>query len=179
MGWLRRVGALCAAAAAACDPTPAWRLGDGAFKACTAGTDIACAPFAAPAPVVEVASPGDDDEKPTLTADMLEMYFLSDRAGGPGQGDVWRSARARPGDPWSAPTLVAAVSGPSRETSPAVSADGLTLCVSSDRAGGQGGLDIWVSSRASRSGDWSTPVPVAELNSSADEIPRPPGDHAR
>jgi hypothetical protein len=185
MLWLRRAGVLClavapaVAAAAACDPVPAWRLGDGVFKACADPGDLACAPFAAPAPVVEVASPGDNDEKPTLTADMLEMYFLSDRAAGPGQGDVWVSTRAGPGDLWGAPALVTAINGPSRETSPAISADGLTLCVASDRAGGQGGLDIWVSTRASRSGDWSAPVPLAELNSPADEIPRPPGDHAR
>lgn len=163
----------------ACEDVPAWRLGDGTFQTCATPSDIACTPFSAPTAVVEVASVGDNDEKPTLTADMLEMYFLSDRAGGLGSGDVWRSTRATTGDPWGTPVLVTSVSSDSRETSPAISADGLTLCVSSDRPGGQGGLDIWMSTRPTRSDDWSVPVPVPVLNSSEDEIPRPPGDHLR
>jgi hypothetical protein len=186
MAWLGSTGARRAAVclavtsvtSVACDTVPTWRLGDGELTVCADASDLACTPFAAPVAVTEVASPGDDDDKPTLTADMLEMYFLSDREGGPGEGDVWQSVRASPTDPWGAPTLVMAISGTSRETSPAISADGLTLCVASDRAGGQGGLDIWMSTRASRSSDWSAPVPVVELNSPADEIPRPPGYHA-
>ncbi len=162
---------------AGCDPIAEWSLGDGAFTTCGDASDVACLPFSAPTAVVEVASPGDSDEKPTLTADLLEMYFLSDRSGGLGNGDVWQAIRASATDPWGTPVLLDAVSSTSRETSPAISADGLTLWVSSDRPGGQGGLDIWVSTRPTRVGDWSTPVPVTELNSAADEIPRPPGAH--
>ncbi len=187
MSGLRRVGAsrvalplgLAVTLLCACDDLPAWRLGDGTFAACTVATDIACQPFGAVSAVAEIAAPGNDDEKPTLTADMLELYFLSDRSGGLGGGDVWLSVRASTADPWGAPVLVTAVSSTSRETSPAISADGLTLCVSSDRPGGQGGLDIWTSTRPDRGSGWSAPVPVVELNSPADEIPRPPGDHSR
>ena len=116
-----------------------------------------------------------DDEKPTLPSDMLELYFLSTRAGGPGSGDVWRATRAQRSDAWSAPTLVSEVSTSYRETSPAVSSDGLTLWVGSDRPGGVGNLDIWVSTRATRSDSWGAPTAVSELNSPGDEIPRPPG----
>ena len=171
--------AAVAIALVACNDVPGWRLGDGTFQTCASASDIACSPFSAPTAVVEVASVGDNDEKPTLTSDMLEMYFLSDRAGGLGNGDVWKSLRATTSDPWGTPALVTSVSSTSRETSPAISADGLTLCVSSDRPGGQGGLDIWMSTRPTRSDDWSVPVPVTVLNSSEDEIPRPPGDHLR
>ncbi len=133
--------------------------------------------FDAPVLVVELAADaGDaDDDKPTLTSDRLELYFLSTRSGGPGGGDVWRSGRAKPDDPWGAPSLVAEVSSSSHEKSPAVSGDGLTLWVASDRPGGQGGLDIWMSTRPDRSSAWSVPVPVAALNSTGDEIPRPLG----
>jgi hypothetical protein len=161
-----------------CDPIPHWSLGAGGYTACTDAGDIACAPFGAPVIVAEIQAPQGYDEKPTLTADLLQMYFLSTRDGGPGSGDVWYTERASPTDAWGAPSLVDAVSGTSRETSPALSSDGATLWFGSDRDGGIGGLDIWVSTRdTTTDAGWSTPVPVTELNSSSDEIPRPPGDH--
>jgi hypothetical protein len=166
---------------AGCGEIPSFSLGHGAIAACRDAGDIACVPFGAPAIVAELAAPdGSFDEKPTLTSSMLELYFLSDRDGGPGGGgDVWRSERANVTDPWGAPELVAEVSGPSRETSPAIGADGTTLWVASDRDGGLGGLDIWVSTRDPANSDagWSPPATVPELNSSGDEIPRPPGGH--
>jgi WD40-like Beta Propeller Repeat len=133
------------------------------------------ATFNPPELVAELAASGADDDKPTLTSDRLEIYFLSTRDGGPGSGDVWRSGRAQADDAWDPPALVAEVSSSSQEKSPAVSGDGLTLWVASDRAGGQGGLDIWMSTRPDRSSPWSSPTPVQELNSTSDEIPRPPG----
>jgi hypothetical protein len=131
--------------------------------------------FDPPEEIAELGADGADDDKPTLTADRLELYFLSTRDGGPGSGDVWRSIRGDPSQPWGAPAVVTEVSSSSHEKSPAVAADGLTLWVASDRDGGQGGLDIWVSTRADRSSSWSAPVPVPALNSAGDEIPRPPG----
>ncbi|MDP9152604.1 MAG: hypothetical protein M3O36_21990, partial [Myxococcota bacterium] len=149
--------------------------GDGTRISLGEGQYVAAAAFGTAALVPELASVGSDDEKPTLTSDRLELYFLSTRPGGPGNGDVWYSKRSAVTDPWGAPVLVAEVSSPAHERSPAVSADGGVLWFASDRTGGQGGLDIWVSARASRSTAWSPPVLVAELNSPGDEIPRPPG----
>jgi hypothetical protein len=73
---------------------------------------------------------------------------------------------------------VTAVNGDSFETSSAISTDGLTLWFGSDRAGGVGANDIWVTQRATRASAWSTPENVLALNSPADDIPRPPGEHA-
>ena len=139
------------------------------------GDAAAPATFNPPQLVAELGDSDADDDKPTLTADRLEIYFLSTRDGGPRSGDVWRSTRADPTSAWDAPSVVDEVSSPSHEKSPAVSPDGLTLWVASDRSGGQGGLDIWVSTRPDRNSAWSTPSPVTALNTSGDEIPRPPG----
>jgi hypothetical protein len=130
--------------------------------------------FDAPVLVPELASTSRTDN-PTLTGDLLEIYFTTDRVSG--NGDVWFATRASPDAPFGTAAAVTAVNGASFETSSAISTDGLTLWFGSDRVGGAGGIDIWVSQRASRASAWSTPVAVLSLNSPADDIPRPPGQH--
>lgn len=152
-------------------------LGEGPLRA-DASIDGPTEDFGPPQLVVELIASDDsdlDDEKPTLTDDRLEIVFLSTRSGGLGGGDVWHATRTTASDAWGAPSLVAEVSSAAHEKSPAISGDGLTLWVASDRAGGQGGLDIWVSTRATRTADWSAPALVPALNSPGDEIPRPLG----
>jgi hypothetical protein len=143
-----------------------------------ASIDTPVEDFGPPQLVVELIASDDsdtDDEKPTLTDDRLEIFFLSTRSGGLGGGDVWHATRTTAADTWGAPSLVAEVSSDAHEKSPAISGDGLTLWVASDRAGGRGGLDIWVSTRTTRTADWLAPILVPALNSPGDEIPRPPG----
>jgi hypothetical protein len=54
---------------------------------------------------------------------------------------------------------------------PAQSPDGLSLYMASNRPGGKGGLDIWVSTRASTSDPWGAPVNLAEpINSASDDF---------
>ena len=130
--------------------------------------------FDAPVLVAELASSSHTDN-PTLTGDLLEIYFTTDRVSG--NGDVWFATRPTATAPFGTPAPVTVVNGDSFETSSAISADGLTLWFGSDRPG-VGAKDIWVTQRATRASVWSTPVNVAALNSSADDIPRPPGEHA-
>jgi Tol biopolymer transport system component len=113
-------------------------------------------PWGAPHPMF-LTSVADDDD-PSLTADMLELYFNRDR-------DVYVSTRSTTSAPWSPPSLVAELSTPSFETTPEVSGDGLTLYLASDRAGGLGGIDIYVATRATRNDPWSVPAPVDALDS--------------
>lgn len=155
-------------------------VADVAAEGCAADWDPACTPFGPPQLVAELSSGTANgyDEDPTLTSDMREIYFLSTRDGGPGHGDVWRASRDSVDASWNPPTLVDAVSSPSRETSPAISFDGLSLYFASDRDGGEGNYDIYLSSRPTVDAGWSSPTSVAPLNSSGDDIPRPPGNHS-
>jgi hypothetical protein len=131
--------------------------------------------FDAPVLVPELSSPSHTDN-PTLTGDLLEIYFTSDRVSG--NGDVWFATRTSPDAPFGPPAAVTVANSDAFETSSAISGDGLTLWFGSDRPGGAGGVDVWVSQRASRASAWSTPVDVLSLNSAADDIPRPPGQRA-
>jgi len=130
--------------------------------------------FETPQIVAELAFPFARTDNPTLTADLLEIYFTSDRGG---QGDVWFARRAAVGQPFGAPEPIAVLNTSTFETSSAISADGLTIWFGSDRSGGVGSTDIWTSSRPNRSAPWSTPVNVVGLNTAAEDIPRPPGQH--
>jgi len=114
-------------------------------------------------------------DNPTLTGDLLEIYFTAGVA--ETDTDVWTARRARRDVPFEDPELVSAVNSSAFETSSAISSDGLSLWVGSNRAGSVGNLDIWLSTRASRSASWSAPRSVRALSSDAMDIPRPPGQN--
>ena len=73
---------------------------------------------------------------------------------------------------WSTPVnLGPTVNSASGEAGPALSPDGLSLYFYSDRAGGLGNNDIWVSHRATTSDPWGAPVNVgAPINSTATDF---------
>jgi len=87
--------------------------------------------FAAPVVVPGLASPGSHDDDPTVTTDLLELYFSSDRPGGPGGESIWRANRATPADPWGTPTLVTELSSDAADNDAEISADGLTIWIAS------------------------------------------------
>lgn len=70
-----------------------------------------------------------------------------------------RALHAQKFSEWSPPQhLPAPVNSPYNDQHPAISRDGLSLYFSSDRPGGFGDLDIWVSQRASLDDPWEEPV---------------------
>jgi hypothetical protein len=113
-------------------------------------------------------------DNPSLTADLLEIFFTSER--GP-SADIFSAERARADMPFGAPRRVDALSSEGVETSPAVMPDGLTLYWSSDRPGGLGDLDVWVATRTQRGAAWSAPQNVRALSSPGKDLPRLPGQH--
>jgi len=74
--------------------------------------------------------------------------------------------------PWGAPVnLGAVVNSPANDQHPAISKDGLSLYISSDRPGALGGLDIWVSHRASTDDPWGPPGHLGpNINSPANDL---------
>lgn len=96
--------------------------------------------------VTELSTPY-DDLRPTIRPNGLELLFNSDRPGSLGH-DLWVSTRATIFKPWSTPVNVGPIVNTEfDELFPALSSDGATLIFSSDRPGGKGGSDLYVSSR--------------------------------
>jgi len=116
------------------------------------------------------------DGTPSISADSLKLYFTSDRSGGLGYEDLWVITRQTIDDPWGPPVNLTTVNSQYREAYPSISADGLELYFSDyfygpDRPGGQGGHDLWITSRASLNDQWDTPVNLGPIiNSSAQEV---------
>jgi len=117
--------------------------------------------FAPPQLVAALSDPMADDEDPSFTGDLRELYFSSTRGG---TADIWLSRRASPADPWGPPVLVPELSSSTAiDRSPSVSLDGLAMWFATDRDTTRGRL--WRSSRATRADPWAIPVPVLELAS--------------
>ncbi|MBN1974537.1 MAG: PD40 domain-containing protein [Sedimentisphaerales bacterium] len=99
------------------------------------------------------------DAGPVVTADGRTMYFASDRPGGYGGVDIYVSTRASKDDPWGpAVNLGPTVNSSENDCPGSISADGMSLYLGSKRSGGYGGWDLWVTTRATTSSPWGTPV---------------------
>jgi hypothetical protein len=115
-------------------------------------------------PAVLVAALSDSnaiDEDPTLTGDLRELFFMSNRNG---DRDIWMSRRDAADAAWGPPVRVAELDSPASDWAPAVSLDGLRIWFASDRADvGRG--QLWRATRGSRGAAWDPPAPVTELAS--------------
>ena len=83
-----------------------------------------------------------------ISSDGLVLFFESDRAGGAGKNDLYLSTRPTKDAPFGKPvSFDARINTPDAEQGPCLSSDGQTLMFYSDRPGGQGEADIWMSRR--------------------------------
>ena len=100
---------------------------------------------------------------PSLSADGLELYFVSDRPGalgGPGDQDIYVASRQSVNSAWGAPARVPPpISSPFFDITPSISRDGLTLYFGSNRPGPFSPPlpDLWVSHRTSATSPWGDP----------------------
>ena len=110
------------------------------------------------------------DAAPSLTADGLSLFFNSRRPGGHGNWDLWVTTRPTKEDEWGVPeNLGSIVNTESVEVSPSISADGLALFFDSDRPGGYGNSDLWVTSRTTTNEPWEEPVNLGPVINSPDK----------
>jgi hypothetical protein len=99
-----------------------------------------------------------DDWCPSLSADGLELYFTSGRAGGSGLYDLWMTTRASVNDNWGTPTnLGSPLNTSSQDTCPSISPDGLVLFFASNRSGVSGPMDLFMTRRATTKDPWGPP----------------------
>jgi len=117
------------------------------------------APWEEPANLGPTINSSSNDAGPDISANGLTLFFHSDRTGGSGGADLWVSTRNRTDDDWGEPVnLGPTVNSSQWEFSPSLSADGLSLFFASNRSGGPGGYDLWVTTRATTQDDWGSPV---------------------
>lgn len=89
-----------------------------------------------------------DDARPNVRRNGREIVFDSTRPGGLGGPDIWAAYRDSPFDEWSEPVnLGPNVNSSAAETRPSLSRDGRRLLFGSNRPGGEGNSDIYISER--------------------------------
>ena len=104
-----------------------------------------------------------------LSADGETMYFVSERKGGKGNGDIWMAEKS--GRDWNKPVnLGDSINTPFKETTPWISPDGKYLFFSSrGHEDNMGGYDIFVSKKL-RDG-WAKAVNLGiHINSETDDF---------
>ena len=112
---------------------------------------------------------------PSISANDLTLYFSSTRTGTSEGLDLWMYTRAAISDPWVLPpvNLGPTINSSSKEMGVSISANELILFFGSDRSGGEGSFDIWVTTRTTVSDPWGTPVNLGSIvnTSFTDEFP--------
>ncbi|MGN6177824.1 MAG: OmpA family protein [Mucilaginibacter sp.] len=108
------------------------------------------------------------ESQPSISSDGRTLYFVSNRKGGYGGYDIWKSTVTDKG--WSEPeNLGPNINTAFDEQSPFIHADDSTLYFCSDGWPGMGGKDLFVS-HLGKDGKWGKPVNVGyPINSSGDE----------
>jgi len=110
---------------------------------------------------------------PSISTDGLMLYFSDyfygpDRPGGQGGHDLWMTSHASLNDPWDTPiNLGSVINSPAQEVSVSISNDALVMVFASNRAGGSGNYDLWMSTRPDKQEDWGPPVNLGPVVNSS------------
>ena len=101
-----------------------------------------------PGQLVDGVNSEANDSRPNLSHDGQELFFDSNRPGSLGGPDIFVAYRDKPQDPWSTPApLGPNVNSDAVETRASLSWDGTVLVFGSNRLGGEGAADIYMTTR--------------------------------
>ncbi|RYE14023.1 MAG: hypothetical protein EOP51_28840, partial [Sphingobacteriales bacterium] len=108
------------------------------------------------------------ESQPSVSADGRTLYFVSNKRGGLGGYDIWKTELGDNG--WSEPVnLGPTINTPYDEQSPFIHPDDNTLYFCSNGWPGMGNKDLFIS-RLDKEGKWQQPVNLGyPINSSGDE----------
>ena len=131
--------------------------------------------WSAPLNLGQVVNSTGFDGCPSLTKDGLSLLFMSNVGSTAQNMYVSHRERQHPDSPWSAPLSLGAVLNTASfsEICPTLTISGRYLYFASDRPGGCGNFDIYVSRRASKESwtEWDEPVNLGcEVNSAGPEF---------
>lgn len=128
--------------------------------------------FSMPQNLGAIINSANDDQQPTLAPNGLSLYFMSTRPGGLGGNDIWVSQRATLTSAWGAPQNLAILNTTNNEAPASISPDGREMFMQSNRSGGIGGVDIYLTTRTDPNNDfgWTAPVNLgAVINSTTED----------
>ena len=111
---------------------------------------------------------------PALSADGLTLIFSSRRPGSLGDFDLYQTTRASTSAEFGNVTnLGPTINSPARDSGAHLSSDGLVLLFESDRAGGAGKIDLYLSTRAAKDASFGKPVSLGSTVNTADSEQAP------
>lgn len=121
-------------------------------------------------PLPNVNTPNTWETMPSISSDGKTLYFISDRPGGIGGYDIYKSTRDESGV-WTEPVnLGKSINTKGNEKSPFIHTDSQTLYFSSDGCPGMGGYDIFFS-KMNNDGSWQTPKNIGyPINNENDDV---------
>jgi hypothetical protein len=125
-------------------------------------------PFGDPQPLGGVNEP-ESEWSPWLSSDRLRLYFASSRPGSVGF-DIFLARRDEPDGPFRSPSPIADLSSDGADRWIRLSEDEREAFVASNRAGGEGNLDLYRFARAEPDGIFGDPEPLAALNTAGDDV---------
>ena len=111
------------------------------------------------------------DSQPTIASDGVTLYFASDRKGGKGGVDIYKTVKNVKTGVWSKPeNLGNVINTPYDEKSPFMHSDSETMYFCSDGHVGVGGFDIFFAKKNEK-GEWMEPKNIGvPINTKGDDL---------